>query len=349
MELRKRHTPDKDTTDDTPFKRHRREREDSAKHDPLRQGTHQVTDYVRYAPVGHTQFRLLKLEPGGDDDVQASLIITDTSARHNLRHTGSGEIVEYVVVSSQRKCNVPKEFTIWLSENRVPVTKDLGTFLQQRRHVERHRYIRCDELCVNWRDPIDRESHVIKMGELYSRAERIIVWLGEPNENTDNAMDFMSKNPLTVNDTPAVKLGASDLWQRVPDIIWSVWHPALFEIEHIMFMCGNRKLDLVTFMEMLNRFEPEVGAQQTSKTFAARTGAGWEYMDLPARMSHSCCFKVNDPRDRIYANVADFQHRLPRSLVNYGWSSDEVFSKFMKQQIGAYGTQHADELEHGVA
>ena len=254
IEHRKRRMAGKDTTNETQYKSRRREGEDSAKHDRLRQGIHQVTDNVRYFPIDNTQFRLLKLGPGGDDEVQASLIIADTSSQHNLRHTCTREIVEYVVVSSQTTCDIPKDCTIWLSGSRVPVTQNTATFLHQHRHSSPLYYVWSHELCVKPKDQLEKGLHMKRMGELYRRAERVILWLGESTKDTDSAMDFMNDELVVPSDgMQGVQRGAMDLWRRQPmHSIWSSWHPALFRVDPFTIKCRDRELVFTEFIKMSN-------------------------------------------------------------------------------------------------
>ena len=68
------------------------------------------------------------------------------------------------------------------------------------RHVRRHygRFtVWIDAICINQDDQRDKENQIPLMGDIYSKASPVIVWLGEGSDKTDRAMSYLSRAGLT--------------------------------------------------------------------------------------------------------------------------------------------------------
>lgn len=70
----------------------------------------------------------------------------------------------------------------------VRVTQNLATALPYLRHENEERVLWIDAICVNQQDLVERSNQVRKMADIYSRAERVVVWLGPESENSANAL-----------------------------------------------------------------------------------------------------------------------------------------------------------------
>ncbi|KAF2015118.1 hypothetical protein BU24DRAFT_452001 [Aaosphaeria arxii CBS 175.79] len=53
-----------------------------------------------------------------------------------------------------------------------------------------------DALCINQMDDDEKAHQIGLMGDVYSRAEKVFIWLGEGDESTERAMEFLSKTGL---------------------------------------------------------------------------------------------------------------------------------------------------------
>lgn len=93
--------------------------------------------------------------------------------------------------------------TTTITVNRIPVTvtKSLARGLQAlRRSTVSHAQIFdqppltiwVDAVCINQQDLLERKQQVQIMGDVYSSARNVIIWLGEGTEYTDFALDMMN-------------------------------------------------------------------------------------------------------------------------------------------------------------
>jgi Heterokaryon incompatibility protein (HET) len=107
---------------------------------------------------------------------------------HDLRDAPPFEALSYVWGNPERAkvviCNTyPKK-----------VTPNLGTALDRLKYEHTERLVWIDAICVNQDDLMERSEQVKLMRDIYSQAWRVVVWLGEDEEdNAETAIGIMEK------------------------------------------------------------------------------------------------------------------------------------------------------------
>jgi hypothetical protein len=74
----------------------------------------------------------------------------------------------------------------WLS-----VTQNLFSALHALSPHGTYRIIWIDAMCINQNDPTERDHQVAFMMSIYTRANRVIVWLGSAADNSEAVMDYI--------------------------------------------------------------------------------------------------------------------------------------------------------------
>ncbi|KAK3317359.1 heterokaryon incompatibility protein-domain-containing protein [Cercophora scortea] len=135
-----------------------------------------------YSPLTASQIRLLTLEPGsGDAPLQGSLSVVSLNA-------ASFEALSYVWGSGEKPCQ------ILTPSGALPMTKSLHSFLLRLRLDDRPRVLWADGLCINQADDVEKGSQVMLMPEIYSKANTVLVDLGEATHDSDLALDLLDKH-----------------------------------------------------------------------------------------------------------------------------------------------------------
>jgi hypothetical protein len=75
----------------------------------------------------------------------------------------------------------------------LPVTQNLAQALVHLRYEDRTRVLWIDAICVNQKDVDERSSQVKRMADIYSKAARVVVWLGPESADTSIAMAYVEK------------------------------------------------------------------------------------------------------------------------------------------------------------
>ncbi|KAK3395680.1 heterokaryon incompatibility protein-domain-containing protein [Sordaria brevicollis] len=144
-------------------------------------------DYLMYRPLDtlNREIRLVELEPSDDDDEVISFVLrytplADTKGR--LKYSalsycwGSADEAQPVMIrdENQRK-NLLASVTMSVNRNLHSALRKL-----RRRHEPQILWI--DLLCIKQSDLKERAQQVELMGEIYSTAHTVYVWLGEGDE-----------------------------------------------------------------------------------------------------------------------------------------------------------------------
>jgi hypothetical protein len=81
------------------------------------------------------------------------------------------------------------------------VRDSLWAFLAQARRTNKFQSIPIwiDAITINQEDLDEKNKQVALMGDIYSQASEVIVWLGEGERNTEEAFEFVKKNANTGN------------------------------------------------------------------------------------------------------------------------------------------------------
>lgn len=125
----------------------------------------------RDVPVTGRQIRILELAAGAPTDPLAGelLVVPLSSA------------ADYEAISYVWGPSVFSE-TISLSSGPLAITASLDAALRCFRHINRTRRVWADAICINQRDKEEKGVQVAMMGDVYSMARRVLIWVGKSDE-----------------------------------------------------------------------------------------------------------------------------------------------------------------------
>ena len=85
-----------------------------------------------------------------------------------------------------------KDRSISCGSESIALTANLATALVQIRNIDRPRTLWIDQICINQDDVDERNTQVALMHRIYSKAENIVIWLGEEEPDDGMAFRFIS-------------------------------------------------------------------------------------------------------------------------------------------------------------
>ncbi|KAI1117664.1 heterokaryon incompatibility protein-domain-containing protein [Nemania sp. NC0429] len=132
-----------------------------------------------YQPIRKpNEIRLLVLEPGQrHDEIRCTLANVRLSWRTRF------EALSYTW--GDPKITMP----IKLSGNEIEVTKNLHSALQDLRYTDRPRSLWVDAVCINQADLQEKAQQILLMGSIYSRARRVLIYLGATESDVDQSVE----------------------------------------------------------------------------------------------------------------------------------------------------------------
>ncbi|EHK18397.1 uncharacterized protein TRIVIDRAFT_3172, partial [Trichoderma virens Gv29-8] len=224
----------------------------------------------RYSPLlGHRHIRLLRLLPSRNQDAPLHSQLFD----YPMLELGDGshmyEALSYVWGSSERP------HTLYIDERSMPITANLYEVLLRLRDKMIERILWIDAVCIDQTSIEERGEQIQYMAEIYSKANRVIVWLGEEADNSDQAFKNIraaadEEHKQTFNketDRQAILAILERPWFRR---IWVLQEVAA--AQHIVMMCGSMRIDGYAFclgLPSLLRYE-DIPSHIRSVTYLMR-------------------------------------------------------------------------------
>ena len=119
-----------------------------------------------------------------------------------------------------------------------------------------------DALCINQDNISERSAQVQLMDKIYQQASRVLIYLGEAESGSDNAMDSIAQRH---SDKYSTQMGVLDFFQRRPwfNRVWVLQEVALADCA--LAICGSKCVPWAWFPCLVGsqcccfrRFHPEL-------------------------------------------------------------------------------------------
>jgi hypothetical protein len=139
-------------------------------------------------PSGSDSIRLLRLKPHKDKaaDIQCELFeysLQDSCVTHLY------EALSYVWG------NPGETLPILIHGHSFNVTINLRAALSRLRNHSMERIVWVDAICIDQTNQKEKEYQIQFMAKIYSQANRVIVWLGEAEDDSDKALEAIRVAP----------------------------------------------------------------------------------------------------------------------------------------------------------
>jgi hypothetical protein len=133
---------------------------------------------------GLDSIRLLRLLPSKDDNAVIECLLFDISLQESGKRAHPYEALSYAWGES-----IETPPTIRLGKHDIPVNPNLHKALLYLRHRYIERIIWADALCINQQNIEEKEQQIRLMEKIYGQANRVVVWLGEAADESDQALE----------------------------------------------------------------------------------------------------------------------------------------------------------------
>ncbi|OTB19095.1 hypothetical protein K445DRAFT_305427, partial [Daldinia sp. EC12] len=143
-------------------------------------------DSYCYVPFGTepecNQFRILTLLPGSGKQPLECLL-----EHGDIGKSPPYEAISYVWGDPRDKAG------IICNGKPLDITAGLHTVLCHFRSASEKRSLWADAICINQNDSNERGSQVGRMKDIYSKADRVLIWLGEEKDESDRGIALFGK------------------------------------------------------------------------------------------------------------------------------------------------------------
>ncbi|KAL2678692.1 hypothetical protein Neosp_009443 [[Neocosmospora] mangrovei] len=210
-------------------------------------------------------------------------------------------------------------------QSTLTVGQNLFVALQHLRRADKPRTMWIDAVCINQEDIAERSSQVRNMGNVYRLASRVVVWLGEAENDSDFIMSLLrdvgARIQRELNDW--VRYLESEAYKSraihaLYFLLLRPWFKRVWIRQEIglangdsVVMCGHMVMPWQHFREVLRQLRTQPYVEHLGETAvvleetrrAILPMSGKPSSRLFSRLYQARPSQCLDPKDRIYANL----------------------------------------------
>ncbi|KAF2818325.1 HET-domain-containing protein [Ophiobolus disseminans] len=308
-----------------------------------------------HSPLQFNGFRLLELIPGRSlyADIHCRL------RHYHLDSAPSYEALSYTWGNEENACRI--------SMDGLPfhVRPNLRDALRRLRQLQSTRIMWIDAICIDQNSADEKSVQVPLMGKIYTRAERVIAWLGEETFDSGMALDFIPHlTEVAKVDTESIWLSHLERHEFLRKMMSLIhlfsrpWWKRMWIIQEValgldvLVVCGSRHIPWSTFhffttawmdtghlphhrFNRLQKTALRTLGMLVSGFLEALTGlrrslqtisSASELFELSNLLWSFKYRLVSDPRDKIYGLLGLLSHHGVQ--VDYGKSSEDTYVSF---------------------
>ena len=249
----------------------------------------------------------------------------------------------------------------------LSVTRNLFEGLKHLRQTRRSTVLWIDQICVDQKNLEERGEQVLRMPDIYSLAQGVIVWLGPEEDNSNVAMEILNDvgqdlavdwglQEYEVNPYSSLYSRGLDLspqqWLSIMSLLSRSWFDRLWVVQEVCLarkwvrmVCGFKVIPFVTFGKAIVYLDPHdkgINAREMETIAGIRRlfqtkGMGAVRLDFVLRATrHREC---RDKKDRVYAVLSLLPEREKLGILpDYTISTPDVFENVILQQLKSFKT-----------
>ncbi|PVH79302.1 HET-domain-containing protein [Cadophora sp. DSE1049] len=241
----------------------------------------------------------------------------------------------------------------------LAVTQNLAEALPYLRLEDRSRTLWIDAICVNQRDMAERTSQVKRMADIYTKAARVVVWLGPESKDSSMAIDLFNticsnvtvdwqtssfhptsantrwadvNNPVPLDQDQSNSI-SSLLSRPWFDRLW-IWQEVRLPSGDTIVKCGHQTILWSSMCQAIywlfranfTHANYDLLKKRVYSVFNLCDRESYGYNPLTTLLDNTKHCECSDPRDRIFAllSLVDPSHRVIGIEADYSQTVSEV-------------------------
>ncbi|RYP07583.1 hypothetical protein DL764_002410 [Monosporascus ibericus] len=167
-----------------------------------------------YSPLLEGSIRLLSLLPHEDTNAPIQCRLFDYALQASSEGTHPYEALSYVWGDPNNLRSIS------INEYDLLITTNLHAALLRLRTPFLERMIWVDAICINQTDETEKGEQIRYIAEIYSKASRVVVWIGEAEDGSDQALEEIR---LLANSTSTEPLNSKSTEQAILPLLRRPW------------------------------------------------------------------------------------------------------------------------------
>jgi hypothetical protein len=266
---------------------------------------------------------------------------------------GPDNISSFVLVETK---DGPEKSNRTTSVQKLAITETLHEALLHLRRSDSPRTLWIDAICINQKDASERDEQVLRMGDIYRNAYRVVVWLGPERDNSKNAMTalgylgqqtVLTRETLSAYPSPdQTEVGwwlfstelpfAESIWDSISSLLHRAWFTRRWIVQEIqlatprsVIRCGDIEISWPSFRAAgLHLYTYKYLRAELQRLLGRIFSICMDLTrrplhDMLQRMQHNDC---RDKRDMVYAMLGLLSPALAQRICpQYSLKVHEVY------------------------
>ena len=208
-------------------------------------------------------------------------------------------------------------YPVFLNNLELPISRTLWEALLHLRSEKEDRILWIDALCINQVDELEKGFQIQKMRDIYQAAARVLIWLGESWDDSDLAMELVTKIPsIDLDNIPfdITDEGTRRPWDALLALVRRSWWTRCWVLQEVAMAsseplvgCGNVWLPWSTFIlasDLMIRSTSSWVIQTLPLTYSILSNARGEkgsIQSIDMLLTVAYRFEATNPRDKVYS------------------------------------------------
>lgn len=220
----------------------------------------QLKEYS-YKKLAHLRsIRLLKLQPARkrDQEIVCELIEKDLDDKRDPKFEYEALSWSWGTGPWNKKIKIHEADEAYVFKVAPSIVQAL-TALRQRRRV---RVLWVDAICINQKEPTEKNHQVPMMSSIYGGAKKVCIWLGEDDVDSRIAIDFIKQEVLKLQgfDELCESQEATAKWRAMLNLMKRSWFSRRWVVQEIALAndaelhCGTKTISWKDFADAVQLF-----------------------------------------------------------------------------------------------
>ena len=295
-----------------------------------------------------------------------SLLGVDSGVASFLGH----EQVQYEALSYAWGSSASSEY-VEVNRHQVLITPTLCSALKHLRRApgDGMRCLWVDAICIDQSNKAEKSDQVRNMFSIFERARKVIVWLGDATEQTEEAISYLRDytGDVLIDDDDLV----SPLAQGLRDLLLRPWttrvwvQQEVFAAREVVVRCGEHELRLDEYKHIISvlprsssgenvRYHVEALTQLRSSTRSEKATLEAERV-RDNSIEHHCGCPSTEKENRIGRQQRPLKSTYPECVLHYSTGlhasddRDRIFALLgMSNCCIVKGTDHDNSLSSSI-
>lgn len=192
--------------------------------------------YEPLNPNAGEQIRILRITPGEENEaLHCTLVPANLKSDYEALsyYWGSDEPSHEIKILTYKPDDTVQKSLRNVKPLKFYIRSTLFAALRALREPKTDVDLWVDAICINQDDDAERKTQVAKMEEIYSKAQRVLIWLGQSTPSSDVAFPFIEEMCKLRSFDSLLDQKHAEKWEALAELMRNVWFSRRWVVQEL--------------------------------------------------------------------------------------------------------------------